>query len=288
MSEAIPGAEHALTPSGYIAHHLQNLNSVGGPQSSVVDFSVINYDTVFWSVLCGLLAVVFLYAAARRVTAGVPGRFQAFVEMIVEMVDDQAKGIIHGDRSWIAPLALMVFCWITVMNAVDLIPVDWVNGLNSLLGIFHIEVPHHRAVATADLNGTLGMSCSVLVLMIYYSFKIKGTGGFLHELLSAPFGAKWYLAPFNLVLNLIEFLAKAVSLGMRLFGNMYAGELVFLLIALLGSIWTFSADLSVLGFVGHVVAGAVWAIFHILIVLLQAFIFMMLTLVYIGQAHDAH
>jgi len=288
MSEAIPGAEHALTPSGYIAHHLQNLNSVGGPQSSVVDFSVINYDTVFWAVLCGLIAVVFLYAAARRVTAGVPGRFQAFVEMIVEMVDDQAKGIIHGDRSWIAPLALMVFCWITVMNAVDLIPVDWVNGLNSLLGIFHIEVPHHRAVATADLNGTLGMSCSVLVLMIYYSFKIKGTSGFVHELLSAPFGAKWYLAPFNLVLNLIEFLAKAVSLGMRLFGNMYAGELVFLLIALLGSIWTFSADLSVLGFVGHVVAGAVWAIFHILIVLLQAFIFMMLTLVYIGQAHDAH
>ena len=132
------------------------------------------------------------------------------------------------------------------------------------------------------------MSCAVLVLMIYYSFKIKGVGGFTHELLSAPFGAKWYLAPFNLILNLIEFLAKAVSLGMRLFGNMYAGELVFLLIALLGSIWTFGADLSALGFVGHVLAGTVWAIFHILIVLLQAFIFMMLTLVYIGQAHDHH
>ncbi len=288
MSDATQGAEHALTPSGYIAEHLQNLNSVGGKQASVVDFSVINYDTVFWSVLCGTIAVLFLYAAARRVTAGVPGRFQAFVEMIVEMVDDQAKGIIHGDRSWIAPLALMVFCWITMMNAIDLIPVDWVNGLNQVLGIFHLHIPHHRAVATADLNGTLGMSCAVLVLMIYYSFKIKGAGGFMHELFSAPFGAKWYLAPFNLVLNLIEFLAKAVSLGMRLFGNMYAGELVFLLIALLGSIWTFGADLSALGFVGHVVAGAVWAIFHILIVLLQAFIFMMLTLVYIGQAHDHH
>src|SRR5437868_5354391 len=187
-----------------------------------------------------------------------------------------------------APLALMVFCWITMMNAIDLIPVDWVTGLNQILGTFHVHLPHHRAVATADLNGTLGMSCAVLVLMIYYSFKIKGVGGFTHELLSAPFGAKWYLAPFNLILNLIEFLAKAVSLGMRLFGNMYAGELVFLLIALLGSIWTFGADLSALGFVGHVLAGTVWAIFHILIVLLQAFIFMMLTLVYIGQAHDHH
>lgn len=191
---AAQGAEQALTPSGYIAEHLQNLNTVGGKQASVVDFSVLNYDTVFWSVLCGAIAVIFLYAAARRATAGVPGRFQAFVEMIVEMVDDQAKGIIHGDRSFIAPLALMVFCWITVMNAIDLIPVDWVTGLNGLLGIFHIHLPHHRAVATADLNGTLGMSCAVLVLMIYYSFKIKGVGGFAHELLSAPFGAKWYLA----------------------------------------------------------------------------------------------
>ena len=282
------GAENALTPSGYIAEHLQNLNSIGGKQASVVDFSVINYDTVIWSVLCGGIALLVLYMAARRVTAGVPGRFQAFVEMIVEMVDDQAKGIIHGDRSWIAPLALMVFCWITMMNAIDLIPVDWVHGLNHLLGVFGVHLPHHKAVATADLNGTLGMSFAVLILMIYYSFKIKGAGGFAHELLSAPFGAKWYLAPFNLVLNVIEFLAKAVSLGMRLFGNMYAGELVFLLIALLGSMWTFGADLSALGFVGHVIAGAVWAIFHILIVLLQAFIFMMLTLVYLGQAHDKH
>ncbi|MBY4897658.1 F0F1 ATP synthase subunit A [Cupriavidus sp. AU9028] len=282
------GAENALTPSGYIAEHLQNLNSVGGKQASVVDFSVMNYDTVFWSVLCGALVVLFLYMAARRVTPGVPGRFQAFVEMVVEMVDDQAKGIIHGDRSWIAPLALMVFCWITLMNAIDLIPVDWVHGVNLLLGVFGVHLPHHKAVATTDLNGTFGMSFAVLILMIYYSLKIKGAGGFAHELLSAPFGAKWYLAPFNLVLNIIEFLAKAVSLGMRLFGNMYAGELVFLLIALLGSMWTFGADLSALGFVGHVLAGAAWAIFHILVVLLQAFIFMMLTLVYLGQAHDAH
>lgn len=267
---------------------MQNFNSIGGKQASVVDFSVINWDTMFWSVLMGLIGIIVLGIAARRVTAGVPGRFQAFVELVVEMVDDQAKGIIHGDRSWIAPLALMVFVWVTLMNAVDLIPVDWVTGVNHLLGTFGVHVPHHRAVATADLNGTFGMSFAVLILMIYYSFKIKGAGGFAHELLSAPFGAKWYLAPFNLILNIIEFLAKAVSLGMRLFGNMYAGELVFLLIALLGSVWTFGADTSALGFVGHVVAGAVWAIFHILIVLLQAFIFMMLTLVYIGQAHEHH
>ncbi|MFM6922135.1 MAG: F0F1 ATP synthase subunit A, partial [Polynucleobacter victoriensis] len=197
--------------------------------------------------------------------------------------------IVHGDRSFIAPLALFVFCWIILLNTLDLVPVDWVHGINGFLGIFgHVHVPHHKLVPTTDLNGTLGLSMSVLVLMIFYSFKAKGVGGFVHELLSAPFGAKWYLAPFNLVLNIIEFIAKAVSLGMRLFGNMYAGELVFLLIALLGGIWQFGVDLSFLGFVGHVIAGAAWAIFHILVILLQAFIFMMLTLVYIGQAHSHH
>ena len=205
------------------------------------------------------------------------------------MVETQSKSIVHGDRSYIAPLALFIFCWIILLNTLDLVPVDWIHGVNGFLGNFGgVHVPHHKLVPTTDLNGTLGMSMSVLVLMIYYSFKAKGVGGFVHELLSAPFGAKWYLAPFNLVLNLIEFIAKAVSLGMRLFGNMYAGELVFLLIALLGGIWQFGVDLSFLGFVGHVIAGSAWAIFHILVILLQAFIFMMLTLVYIGQAHSHH
>jgi F-type H+-transporting ATPase subunit a len=143
-------------------------------------------------------------------------------------------------------------------------------------------------VPTTDLNGTLGMSVSVLLIILYYSVKIKGIGGFAQELVSAPFGAKWFLAPFNLMINLIEYIAKTITLGMRLFGNMYAGELLFLLIALLGSMWTFGVDLSILGFVGHVIAGAAWAIFHILVILLQAFIFMMLTLVYIGQAHSHH
>jgi F-type H+-transporting ATPase subunit a len=279
----------ALTSTEYISEHLQNLNTLHAKQEAIIDFSIINLDTVFWSLLMGLLVVGFLLLAARRATAGVPGRFQAMVELLVEFVETQSKNIVHGDRTFIAPLALFVFCWIILMNTLDLVPVDWVHGVNGLLGVFgDVHVPHHKLVPTTDLNATLGMSLSVLVLMIYYSLKIKGVGGFVHELLSAPFGAKWYLAPFNLIMNFIEYIAKAVSLGMRLFGNMYAGELVFLLIALLGSVWQFGVDLSFLGFIGQVITGSAWAIFHILVILLQAFIFMMLTLVYIGQAHSHH
>jgi F-type H+-transporting ATPase subunit a len=267
---------------------LQNLNNIGGPQTSIIDFSVINLDTIFWTLAMGLLTVGFLLIAARRASPGVPGRFQALIEILVEMVETQSKSIVHGDRSYIAPLALFVFCWIILLNTLDLVPVDWVVGVNHFLENLGLHVPHHKLVPTTDLNATLGLSFAVLLLVFYYSFKVKGLGGFVHELLSAPFGAKWYLAPFNLVLNIIEYIAKGVSLGMRLFGNMYAGELIFLLIALLGSIWTFSLDLSMLGLVGHVIAGSAWAIFHILVILLQAFIFMMLTLVYIGQAHSHH
>ena len=282
------GAAEQVTPTAYISEHLQNLTSTGGPQSSIIDFSVVNLDTIFWASLMGLLAVFILLIAARRATPGVPGRFQCLVEMIVEMVDTQAKSIVHGNRTFIAPLALFVFFWVILLNTLDLIPVDWVLGVNHFIEGFGVHVPHHRLVPTTDLNATMGMSLSVLLLVFFYSFKIKGVGGFLHELVSAPFGAKWYLAPFNLALNIIEYLAKGVSLGMRLFGNMYTGELVFLLIALLGSVWTFNLDLSLFGLVGHVIAGSAWAIFHILVILLQAFIFMMLTLVYIGQAHSHH
>jgi F-type H+-transporting ATPase subunit a len=281
-------AAEQVTPTAYISEHLQNLTSTGGPQSSIIDFSVINLDTIFWASLMGFLAVFILLIAARRATPGVPGRFQCLVEMVVEMVDTQAKSIVHGNRTFIAPLALFVFFWVILLNTLDLIPVDWVLGVNHFIESFGVHVPHHRLVPTTDLNATMGMSLSVLLLVFFYSFKIKGVGGFLHELVSAPFGAKWYLAPFNLALNIIEYLAKGVSLGMRLFGNMYAGELVFLLIALLGSVWTFNLDLSLFGLVGHVIAGSAWAIFHILVILLQAFIFMMLTLVYIGQAHSHH
>jgi F-type H+-transporting ATPase subunit a len=278
----------ALQPTEYILEHLTNFNGTGHAQTAIVDFSILNYDTIFWSLTMGLLAVGLLALAARHVTSGVPGRFQALVEMLVELVDTQSKNIVHGDRTYIAPLALFVFCWIVFMNTLDLIPIDWVNGVNGILSIFHLHIPHHKVVPTTDLNGTLGMSVSVLLIILYYSVKIKGIGGFAHELVSAPFGAKWFLAPFNLMINLIEYIAKTITLGMRLFGNMYAGELLFLLIALLGSMWTFGVDLSILGFVGHVIAGAAWAIFHILVILLQAFIFMMLTLVYIGQAHSHH
>lgn len=266
-----------LTPSEYIVHHLGHFSNAH--QTKIVDFSILHFDTIFWSLFAGVLGCLLMYLAARKATAGVPGRFQAFVEMVVEMVDDQSKAIVHGDRSFIAPLALTVFIWVALMNSLDFLPVDMFSSFFKLVGLDGL-ISHHRVVPTADLNGTMGIALGVLVLMLYYSFKIKGAGGFIHELLAAPFGI--WLAPFNLLLNVIEFAAKTVSLAMRLFGNMYAGELLFLLIALLGSAAT------TFGVVGHVVAGSIWAIFHILIVLLQAFIFMMLTLVYIGQAHEAH
>ncbi|WP_424193148.1 F0F1 ATP synthase subunit A [Ampullimonas aquatilis] len=274
---------HAPTASEYIIHHLTHLSSE--KQGFIVDFHVFNWDTIFWSSFCGVLALTLLWLAARKATSGVPGRFQALVEMIVEMVDDQAKSIVHGDRTFIAPLALTVFMWVLFMNALDFLPIDLPHKIFELVGLGEV-IHFHRIVPTADLNGTLGIALGVLWFMLYYSVKIKGLGGFIHELFAAPFGI--WLAPFNLLLNLIEFAAKTVSLGMRLFGNMYAGELLFMLIALLGSIWTGYNASSVLGFIGQVIAGSAWAIFHILIVLLQAFIFMMLTLVYIGQAHDHH
>jgi F-type H+-transporting ATPase subunit a len=273
-TELAEGAAHAPSASEYIVHHLGHLAT--RHQDKIVDFSIINMDTVFWSVFAGVVGCLFMWLAARKATSGVPSRFQAAVEMVVEMVEDQSKSIVHGNRSFIAPLALTVFVWVALMNSLDFLPVDLFSSVFHLLGI---EM-HHRVVPTADLNGTLGIALGVLALMIYYSLKIKGLGGWIHELFAAPFGI--WLAPFNLLLNLIEYAAKTVSLGMRLFGNMYAGELLFLLIALLGSMAT------TFGFVGHVIAGSMWAIFHILIVFLQAFIFMMLTLVYIGQAHEAH
>ncbi|MBI5861949.1 MAG: F0F1 ATP synthase subunit A [Rhodocyclales bacterium] len=269
--------EHALTAGDYIVHHLTHLTSTGHKQASVIDWTVINVDTLFWSIGMGLLAVFLLARAARNATSGVPGRFQAAVEILVEMVETQSKSIVHGDRSFIAPVALTVFMWVLFMNAMDFLPVDLLPNIGAMLG-FHYQ----RVVPTADLNGTLGMSIGVLLLCLYYNIKVKGLGGWVHELFTAPFGNHPLLYPVNFAMQLIEFTAKTVSHGMRLFGNMYAGELVFMLIALMGSTATVG------GFLGHVVAGSIWAIFHILIVVLQAFIFMMLTLVYIGQAHESH
>jgi F-type H+-transporting ATPase subunit a len=277
----------APTSSEYVVHHLTNLNQTGEAQKNIVDFSLINLDTVFWSFGLGMLAVFILYRAARSASAGVPGRFQAMVEILVELVDNQAKGVIHSEtsRKFVAPLSLTVFLWVFLLNLMDLLPVDllpalWAVGLSSM----GVDPGHAymRVVPTADVNVPLGMSLAVLLMCLYYNIKIKGLGGWLHELFTAPFGNHFILWPINLLMQLIEFLAKTVSHGLRLFGNMFAGELLFVLIALLGGTAT------ALGFFGHVLAGTAWALFHILIIILQAFIFMMLTLVYVGQAHDHH
>jgi F-type H+-transporting ATPase subunit a len=272
-------AENAPTATEYIKHHLTHFQS--SPNHGIIDMHMFNVDTVFWSLLIGVIGIVLMRMAALRATSGVPGRFQAAVEFLVDYVEDQSKAIVHGDRTFIAPLALSVFVWVLLMNSMDFLPVDMFSAIIKATGTTNI-FSHLRVVPTADVNGTLGMALAVLALMLYYNVKIKGLGGFAHELFTAPFGAHPGLWLFNFGFNIIEFIAKPFSLGMRLFGNMYAGELIFLLIALLGSTATWW------GFGLHVALGTIWAIFHILIVVLQAFIFMMLTMVYIGQAHEGH
>ena len=281
------------TPGEYIRHHLVHLTNV--KQKSIVDFSVINIDSVVFSSLLGALVCFVLWLAARKAHAGVPGRFQAAVEMLVEMVDSQAKGVIHNaaSRKVVAPMALTVFVWIFMMNFMDMLPVDL------LPSIWHVAGPamglpdYLRVVPTADLSTTLGLSVSVLLMCLFYNIKIKGLGGWTHELVTAPFGTSknpvWalLLGVTNFLMQMIEFVAKTVSHGMRLFGNMFAGELVFMLIALLGGYAALSLGGGLL-FVGHLIAGTVWTLFHILVITLQAFIFMMLALIYLGQAHDAH
>jgi len=279
-------AENAPTAGEYIVHHLTHLQNK--PMAGVIDFSVFNLDSIFWGVTLGLIGSLLLWKAARAATSGVPGRFQAAVEILVEMVDNQAKGIVHNaqSRKLVSPLALTVFVWIFLMNSMDFLPVDLFHGIFGITGLDH-TIHYFRVVPTADLSSTLGLSSSVLLICLFYNIKIKGIGGWFHELTTAPFGAHPILWPVNFGFQMIEFLAKTVSHGMRLFGNMYAGELIFMLIALMGG--AAAASLSgILLPVGHIIAGSIWAIFHILIVALQAFIFMMLTLVYIGQAHDAH
>jgi F-type H+-transporting ATPase subunit a len=290
--------ENAPTASDYIVHHLTHWQNK--PQTEIVDFSVFNIDSLFFSILIGVVGCLLLWKAARHATAGVPGRFQAAVEILIEMVDGQAKAIVHNakSRKLVAPLALTVFVWIFLLNAMDLLPLDLLPTLwNLILGVDEHEAHHTflRVVPTADLSITMGLSVSVLLICLFYNIKIKGIGGWAHELVSAPFGTSknpvffLILAVVNVAEQLISFVAKTVSHGMRLFGNMYAGELVFMLIALLGGSWAFSFEpSSLMLLLLHVVAGWAWAVFHILIITLQAFVFMMLTLVYIGQAHDAH
>ena len=283
-------AEHGPTAGEYIVHHLTHLQN--HKATNVVDFSVFNLDSIFWAVAMGALGCWLLWLAARKATSGVPGRFQAAVEILVEMVDTQAKGIVHNaqSRKLVAPLALVVFVWIFLMNAMDLLPVDLLPFIWEKIYGAAGHDPHHaymRVVPTADLSMTMGLSVGVLIVCLIYNVKIKGLGGWIHELFTAPFGAHPLLWPFNFGMQIIEFIAKTVSHGMRLFGNMYAGELIFLLIALMGGAWSLSATGIGLA-IGHIIAGTAWAIFHILIITLQAFVFMMLALVYLGQAHDSH
>ena len=290
------------TPGEYIIHHLTHFGT--GKPKGLVDFSVINFDSVVISAALGALGCLILWLAARKATSGVPGRFQAAVELLFEMVDNEAKGIVHNaeSRKLVAPLAMTVFVWIFMLNAMDLLPVDL---LPAIWGQVYAAAGHDaehaylRVVPTADLSIAMALSVGVLILCLFYSVKIKGLGGFLHELYVAPFGTvkmtanplTWIgfllLSIANVAMQLLEFVSKTVSHGMRLFGNMYAGELIFLLIALLGGAFTLSVGGVLLALL-QIGAGWAWAIFHILIITLQAFVFMMLTLVYIGQAHDSH
>jgi F-type H+-transporting ATPase subunit a len=262
-------AGHAPESAGeYIAHHLTNLKVGEG-------FWTFHIDTILMGWLTGAAGIGLFYLVARSFTIGVPGRLQGFVELIVEFVDDTVKSVFPGDRRFLSPLALTMFVWIFVMNLVDLIPVDFVSGATGAVGLHN-----WKAVPTTDLNTTFAMSMTVFFLTIFYSFKAKGAGGFVHELFTAPFGSHPLFWLPNLILNIIEYLSKPVSLAMRLFGNMYAGELIFILLALLGTSWMWMLPATVL-YTG-------WAIFHILIILLQAFIFMVLSVVYIALAHEHH
>lgn len=271
----------ALTAGEYIVHHLHHLQVGSG-------FWTFNLDSLFWSVATGVLGLWFLHSVAKRVQSGVPGRMQAAVEFLVEMVDNEAKGIVHNaeSRKLVAPLALTVFIWTVLMNTMDLLPVDLIPWIWHSAGPAIGAPDYMRIVPTADLSITMALSLTVLLICLYYNIKIKGAGGWVHELFTAPFGNHPLLWPCNFAMQMIEFVAKTVSHGMRLFGNMYAGELVFMLIALMGGAFFSAVGLPLA--IGHVIAGTAWAIFHILIIILQAFVFMMLALVYIGQAHDAH
>jgi len=287
MSTEHEAAANAPTAGEYIVHHLTHLNTTGHAQKSVIDFSVINLDTLTFSIAMGLIGLLVMWRVAQSVSSGVPGRLQAAVEIVLEMVHNQAKGIIHSEesRKFVGPLALTVFIWVFLMNSMDFLPLDLLPNLwQAATGDHHAYL---RVVPSADLNGTLGLSVGVLLVCLYYNIKIKGLGGWVHELFTAPFGSHPVLYPINFLMQMIEFLAKTVSHGMRLFGNMYAGELVFMLIALMGAAWAGTATGAFL-WIGQIIAGSIWAIFHILIVALQAFIFMMLTLVYVGQAHESH
>jgi F-type H+-transporting ATPase subunit a len=280
---ASEGGHGPQTSSEYIQHHLQNLQvcrvddawvwnqCTGNPMA-------INVDSMFWSLLLGLVFVWMFRSVAKKTSSGTPGKFQAFVEIVVDFIDTSVKDTFHGKSSLIAPLALTIFMWVFLMNLMDLIPVDWIPLLAGKAGI-----PYMKVVPTTDVNITFGMSISVFVLIIFYTIKTKGVGGFIRELTMHPIApptkgvglvAAPFIIAFNFMLESVSLLAKPLSLSLRLFGNMFAGELIFILIAMLG-IWQLPLHFG-------------WAVFHVLIVTLQAFIFMMLTVVYLTLAMEEH
>jgi F-type H+-transporting ATPase subunit a len=286
--------QHALTPAEYIAHHLgfnvQNVGEGGG-------FWRINMDTLFTSIFLGCLVIGLIWWVARKAQSGVPSKTQAFVEIIFEFVDEQAKSMFHGDRhAFIAPAALTVFLWVLAMNMMSFLPVDFIAGAVELISGSHEA--HWRPVPTSDINTTFALALSVWILMIFFAIKVKGFGGLIHEIFYSPFGGPKFFKPksmlgfigliaspllllANFMFNMIEYISKPLSHSLRLFGNLYAGEVIFLLLGML-------AGTSILGMFGAALLGAAWSIFHLLVVPLQAFIFMMMTIVYLSMAHESH
>jgi F-type H+-transporting ATPase subunit a len=261
------------SPSEYIQHHLtyfaHPVNAQGG-------FWTVHIDTIATTLVLGVLVFGFLWLVTRKASTGVPSKTQAFIELAFDFVDDQVKGIYNGPSRVVAPIALTTFVLVLFMNAMDFLPVDWTAS-----GLHAIGMEEFRFVPTSDINTTFALSLSVFALMIFYSVKVKGLGGWVHELFCSPFGSNPLLWPFNLLFNLVEYISKPLSHSLRLYGNMYAGEIIFLLIGL----W---AATGIAGTIFGAVLNLGWAIFHILIVVLQAYIFMMLTVVYIAMAHEHH
>jgi len=269
--------ETEYSANEYITHHLSHcvVDSPLGP---------IHIDSVFYSVFMAFVFLLTFYAFARKASAGTPGKGQSFIEMIIEFVDEQVKDTYHGSSKTIAPLALTIFIWVFLMNFMDLLPVDMLPKAGEMMNIKYM-----RVVPSADLNITFGLSITVFLLILYYSIKIKGLGGFAKELAFQPFGKA--MLPFNLLLKVIEEIAKPISLGLRLFGNLYAGELIFMIIAIFtaGQGVTYLFDIGIIPFaLMQFILGLIWALFHLIIILLQAFIFMMLTIVYLSMAHEEH
>lgn len=273
-----------ITSTEYIRHHLTNA-AMCNTESGIAfnkacenaGFWTWHIDTLGWSVFLGILFLIMFRSVAKKATTGVPGKMQAFVEIVIEFVDSNVKDTFHGKNALIAPLALTIFVWVFLMNLMDLVPVDWLPWLAGQIGYHGFGMDPHdvymKVVPTTDLNLTFALSISVFLLIVYYSIKVKGVGGFMKELTLQPFN-HWAFIPVNFILESVTLIAKPMSLALRLFGNLYAGELIFILIAMLGM---YQLPLHF-----------PWAVFHILVIVLQAFIFMMLTIVYLSMAHEDH